>query len=258
MFRHLLVVSFLFAASLRPLLAHDLWLKPEPDSSDSSALLIRAVLGTSFPKEEETMKASDYRNVRLQQKGTSEPIPDFAKEAKLLGRVTGNEAFFVSALRPAREIDLKQDEARQYLSQEVGLDTAAIASLLENAGRKIHETYSRSLKSLVVPPTASSVPQDVGFGWPLEIHLLRYERARDGRKSFAFRVSKDAKPLAGASVRVVGPDGKTLKARTDERGEAEASIVWGGPILIAFIELAGSAPGRYETRWTNLAIYDLR
>jgi hypothetical protein len=258
MLRRTCLALVLLSVSLSPVLAHDLWLMPEKDSSDSRALLIRAVLGTSFPKGEETMKASDYQNARLQQKGTSEPIPDFAKEAKLLGRVTGNEAFFVSALRPAREIDLKQDEARLYLSQEVGLDTAAIASLLENAGRKIHETYSRSLKSLVVPPTASLVPVDVSFGWPLEIHLLRYEHAGDGRKSFAFSVSKDAKPLAGVSVRVVGPNGKTIKVRTNERGEAEASIVQSGPILIAFIELTGSGPGRYETRWTNLAIYDLR
>ncbi len=238
--------------------AHDLWLKPEQDSSEPKAILIRAVVGATFPKGEETKKASDYENARIQQKGTSEPIPDFAKDPKMLGRVAGGEAFFVSALGPTREIDLKPEEAREYLSEEVGLDQAAMAPLFEGAGLKLHETYSRTLKSLVIPPTASFVPLDVPFGLPLEICLLRYERAEDGRKSFAFRLLKDAKPLAGASLRVVGPDGKTRDARTNERGEAEASIVQGGPILIAFIELTGSGPGRYETRWINLAIYDLR
>ncbi|MCI0656243.1 MAG: DUF4198 domain-containing protein, partial [Acidobacteria bacterium] len=246
------------AVSLSPLQAHDLWLKPEPVSSEPKAILIRAVVGSSFPRDEETKKAADYENVRFQQKGTLEPLPDFGKDPKLLGRVPGGEGCFVSAVGPTREVDLTAEEARGYLREEVGLDEAAMAPLLENAGQKLHETYSRTLKSLVIPAAASTVPPDVPFGLPLEIQLLRYERAEDGRKSFAFRLFKDSKPLAGAAVRVVGSDGKTLKARTDERGEAEASIVQGGPILIAFIELTGSGPGRYETRWTNLAIYDLR
>jgi len=258
MLRRTSLAMLLLILSLSPLLAHDLWLKPEADASDSKAVLIRAVVGSSFPKGEETKKASDYKNARLQQNGASEPIPDFGKDPKLLGRVSGGEAFFVSASGPTREVDLKPEEAREYLTEEVGLDEAAVASLLANSGRKLHETYSRNLKSLVIPSTASFVPLDVPFGFPLEIHLIRYERTEDGRKSFAFRLSKDAKPLAGASLRVVGPDGKALKARTDERGEAEASIVQRGPILIAYIEVAGSDPGRYETRWTNLALFDLR
>jgi hypothetical protein len=258
MLRRILLFALLLAASFTPVLAHDLWLMPEMDSSDPKAMLIQAVVGSTFPKGEESKKASDYQNARLQKKGAFEPIPDFAKDANLLGRVTGGEAFFVSAMGPKREIDLKTGEAKEYLREEVGLDAAAMAPLLENAGRKLHETYSRTLKSLVVPPTASFVPLDVPFGWPLEIHLLRYERAEGGRKSFAFSLSKEGKPLQGATVRVVGPDGKMFKVRTDVRGEAEASIVQSGPILIAFIELSGSGPGRYETRWTNLALYDLR
>jgi hypothetical protein len=248
----------LLVVSLTPSLAHDLWLKPEPDSANTKGIAIRAVVGSTFPKGEETKKASEYKDVRFQVKGTPEPLPDSGKDPKLLGRVPGSEACFVSAVGPTREIDLTVEEAREYLREEVGLGEAAMAPLLENAGRKLHETYSRTLKSLVIPATASFVPQDVPFRWPLELQLLRYERDENGRKHFAFRLSKDAKPLAGASVRVVGSDGKTLKARTDQRGEAEASIVQSGPILIAFIELAASGPGRYETRWTNLAIYDFR
>jgi hypothetical protein len=240
------------------LLADDLWLNPEPDSADPKAIPIRAVLGSVFPRGEETKKASDFENVRFQLKGTPEPLPGFGKDPKVLGRIPGGEACFVSAVSHTREIDLKADEARKYLSEEVGLDEAAMAPLLKSAGGKLHETYSRSLKGLVIPAAASTVPPDVPFGWPLEIQLLRYERDKNGRRSFAFRLSKDAKPLAGASVRVVGSDGRTLKTRTNGRGEAEASIVQRGPILIAFIELTGSAPGRYETRWTNLAIFDLR
>jgi hypothetical protein len=240
------------------LCAHDLWLKPEPDPSEPKVNLIRAVVGSSFPKDEETKKAADYENVRFQQKGSPEPLPHFGKDPTVLGRVPGGDGCFVSAVGPTREIDLTEEEAKEYLRDEVGLDEAAIAALLKNAGRKLHETYSRTLKSLVIPATASFVPLDVPFDLPLEIQLLRYERAENGRRSFAFRLSKNSKPLAGVAVRVVGSDGKTLKARTDERGEAQASIVQSGPILIAFIDLTGSGPGRYETRWTNLAIYDLR
>ena len=258
MLRRAILALLFLAVSLSPLHAHDLWLKPEPDSSEPKGIAIRAVVGSTFPKGEETKKASDYKDVRFQVKGTPEPLPGFGKDPKLLGRVPGGEGCFVSAVGPTREVDLTAEEAREYLRDEVGLDQAAMAPLLENAGRKLHETYSRTLKSLVIPATASFVPLDVPLGWPVEIHLVRYERAKDGRKSFAFRLLRDGKPLAGASVRVVRPDGKAQKARTDQRGEAEASIVQGGPILIAFIELTGSGPGRYETRWTNLGIYDLR
>ena len=258
MLRRTSLVLLLLAVCLTPATAHDLWLMPEKDSSDPKAFLIRAVVGASFPKEEEAKKASEYGNVRFQQKGTLEPIPDFAKKPELLGRVTGGEAFFVSAQGPTSEIDLKPEEVKEYLSEEVGLDAAAMAPLLKAPGQKFHETYSRTLKSLVIPAAASFIPPDIPFGWPLEIQLLRYERAKDGRKTLAFKLSKDAKPVAGATVRVLGPDGKTLKARTNERGEAEASIVKSGPILIAFIEFSQSGPGRYKTRWTNLAIYDLR
>lgn len=31
-----------------------------------------------------------------------------------------------------------------------------------------------------------------------------------------------------------------------------------GPALIAFIDLSASQKGRYQTRWTNLVIHDLR
>ena len=252
------ILIFVLGLSHLSLLAHDLWLEPKPDSADAKGIAIQAVVGTTFPKGEETKKASDYKDVRFQMKGTPEPLPGFGKDPKLLGRVPGGEACFVSAVGSVREVDLNAEEARKYLAEEVGLDEAAVARLMEGAGSKFHETYSRALKSLVIPSTASFVPLDVPFGWPLELRLLRYERAENGRRSFAFRLSKNDKPLAGASVRIVRSDGKTLKARTDERGEAEASIVQSGPILIAFIELAASKPGRYETRWTNLAIYDLR
>ena len=251
-------VLLLLAVSLSPVLANDVWLKPESDSSDPKTIFVGAVMGAAFPKDDETKKASEYQNVRFQQKGATEALPVSGKDSKLMGRITGGEAFFVSATGPTREIVLKPEEAKQYLKDVVGLNEAAMASLLDGAGRKLHETYSRTLKSLVIPSTATFVPLDVPFGFPLEIHLLRYERSENGRKSFAFRLLKDAKPLAGASLRVVGPDGKTLKTRTDARGEAEVSIVKSGPILIAFIEATGSGPGRYETRWTNLVIYDLR
>jgi hypothetical protein len=179
------------------------------------------------------------------------------KDAEEIGLISGAEPFFVTALGPIREIDMSVKEAREYLKSEVGLDEAAIAALLRER-EKVHETYSRILKSLVVPRGSESVPKDPGMGLPLELRLLRYERDASGRRSLAVRLTKDDKPLASACVRIVGPGGKTIKARTDAKGEMEALVDSKGPVLIAFIEVSGSGAGRYQTRWTNLAIFDGR
>lgn len=214
-------------------------------------------MGASFPAAEEARPASDYREARVRKGSLSSSLTGTGKDAKEIGRVAGAEPFFVTVLGPIREIELSVKEAREYLESEVGLDEAAIAALLRER-EKVHETYSRILKSLVVPPGTESVPEDPGMGLPLELRLLRYERDAGGRRNLAVRLTRDDKPLASASVRIVGPGGKTIKARTDAKGETAALIDGKGPVLIAFIEVSGSGAGRYKTRWTNLAIFDER
>ena len=246
-----------FGSALAPAWAHDLWLQPERDPANAGAVLIRAVVGASFPRAEEARPASDYRDARVRKGSLSSSLTGTGKDATEIGRVSGAEPFFVTALGPIREIDLSVKEAREYLESEVGLDEAAIAALLRER-EKVHETYSRILKSLVVPPGAGSVPEDPGMGLPLELRLLRYERDAGGRRSLAVRLTKDDQPLASASVRIVGPAGKTITARTDAKGVMEALVDSKGPVLIAFIEVSGSGAGRYQTHWTNLAIFDGR
>ena len=293
------LVALLMAASLSGAFAHDLWLQPEQGSSAPGTLRIRAVVGARFPKGEESKKAADYRDARSQRVGKMAPLADFGKEPTLLGSVKEKEAFFAAVIGPTREIDLKPNEVREYLTEELGTDAATIDSMLKDGGPTLHETYSRTLKAFVVPKGASSVPNffpppkqretpsapsevapadtgtisgplaDVPFGLPLEIVLTRWDPGHDPKQcdrrhagpctSLAFQLLKDGKPLPGAFLRIVSADGKTQKVRTDQEGMTETrDVVRRGPVLIAFIELAASEKGRYETRWTNLAIHDFR
>jgi hypothetical protein len=251
----LAILSLLLSVS--PALSHDLWLQPEPDPSRPGGLIFRAVVGASFPKWEEAKKASDYPQVRTRASGPPIlPLPD-PEDPTLLGRAPGDAAFFVAAPGPVREIDLKPSEARGYLQEEVGLDGKTVETILKDAGPTLHETYSRTLRLLVIP-SGSALSADTPFGFPLEILLLRLERREGPEAEIAFRLLRDGKPLPGAAVRLLSPGRKFPLLRTDSHGEATARVDAGKPILLAFIELVGTGKGSYETRWSNLAIFDER
>ncbi|HEV8376981.1 MAG TPA: hypothetical protein VGR38_12195 [Candidatus Polarisedimenticolia bacterium] len=283
MLRRVLLALFMLAASCLATFGHDLWIEPREDSSSPGHLLLRAVVGAGFPNGEETKRATDYQDARYQRMGKIEPLPVFGKEPTLLGSLSGKVPFFAAVTGPARAIDLKPSEVREYLREEVGTDAALIDSMLKNAGSSLHETYSRALKVFVIPRGASrpgfGFPEsgqnggggvdDVPFGLPLEIVLTRWNPGHDPKKctaphagpctSLGIRLLKEGKPLGDAFVRLVQADGTTQKLRTNQEGEAVTQkVIERGPVLIAFIELSASQKGRYETRWTNLAIHDLR
>ena len=247
-----------FIALATPLAAHDLWLEPSEKADPAGRIEIRAVVGAKFPKGEEAKAATDYREIRIQQGQGVGPLVPPAGDPKLLGRVEGGAAFFVAALGPTREIDLKPEEVRGYLSEEAGLDAATLDAVLKGAGATLHETYSRFLKALVIPKGAATVPADTPMGLPLELVLSRWDRQADGTIAFGIGLQREGRPVPGASLRMLTsrPGHQTLK--TDGRGEAAGTLKATGPVLFAFIELAGHEPGRYSTRWTNLAVFDRR
>jgi hypothetical protein len=271
--RAILIGLLVITASSFPSFADDLWIEAHEDSSSGGAVQLRAVMGAKFPTGEETKKAGDYKDARLQREGKIEPLPGFGKEPTLLGSLSAKEPFFVSVIGPTREIDLKPVEVREYLSELVGAGAARIDSLLKDSGGKLHETYSRTLKAFVIPRGATFPPLALGFdhpfSHPLEILLTAWNPGHDPKKestqhtgpctSLEFQLRRDGKPLGGAFVRIVTSDGKTQTVRTNEEGKAATrEVIEHGPVLIVFIELSASQKGRYQTRWANLAIHDLR
>ena len=101
--------------ALSPALAHDLWLQPERDRVDGPRILIQAVVGASFPKWEEAKKAAEYRDARVFRDGTMVALAGAVTDPTTLGSVRGDSAFFVGAVGPERQIDLKPEEVRGYL-----------------------------------------------------------------------------------------------------------------------------------------------
>lgn len=254
-----LALSCLFSFLSVPLASpHDLWLQPDPLRPGAGSVRIRAVVGAVFPKFEETKKMVDYREALLRRGGEVAPIAKHGEDPTLLGEVAGESAFFVSARVPKREIDLKAEEVREYLSAEAGLSAHDVEAVLEGGGSVLHETYSRCIKALVIPRGAKSVPDDLPFGLPLEVVVVKWERGSDPRARLSFRLLRDKEPLADAPVRVLGGSGQAVTVRTDVRGEATARVDPGAPVLVAFASLVGREKGRYETLWTNLAIFDFR
>jgi hypothetical protein len=239
-----------------PAFAHDLWLLPEKDGGGADTVRIQAVVGAHFPKGEETKKAADYRDARWQRAGEIRPTPDFGAEPMLLGRIPGKEGFYVSVVGPTREIDLKQSEAREYLRDEVGLEGKELEAMLAGPHATLHETYSRLMKILVLPQSSANPPEDVLFGLPLEIELLELRPVQEGGRELRFRLMAGGKAVGGAFFRVVTAEGKTLPVRADAGGGARARVPARGPILIAHVQVSGKGEGTYETRWSNLAVYE--
>lgn len=248
--RHL--PAFLLLLGLAsPLSAHDLWLDLHPDPS-AGKIVVHAVLGAKFPKVDEVKKVEGYLEPRLIAGRSAGPIPDFGKEPTLIGRVTTDQPFAVSVLGPTREIDLKVEEAREYLKEEVGLPPERIAAIVDGASPSVHETYSRILKAIRAKPQ-TTVPSP--FGLPVEINLLSVRPAEPDRWEITFEVRKENQGVPDAFARILAAAKSTQHVRTDRNGRGRFSVPRGSPILIAYIELVSAEKGRYQTRWTNLAIF---
>ena len=251
--RHGLAFVLLLITS-SPLYAHDLWLDLQKDPASGKAIVVRAVLGAKFPKTDEVKKVEDYREARVIAGAPAGPLADFGAEPTLVGRVTTQHPFAVSVLGPTREIDLKIDEARGYLEEEVGLSPERIAAILEG-GPTVHEVYTRILKAIDLRSGDLPSPPRLEFGLPLEISLVKVDSSSPERWNLAFRILKDGKPLPNVQARVMGPSGKTQFVRTNPDGHATVSMPHGSPLLIAYIEVTSAGKGRYQTLWTNLAIF---
>lgn len=238
-----------------PCVAHDLWLDLEQDPDSRKSIVIQAVLSAKFPKVDEVKKVEDYREPRMMVSGPPvQPLPDFGLEPTLVGRVTTDQPFAVSVLGPTREIDLKLDEAREYLAEEVGLPPGRIAAILDGDAPTVHETYSRILKGIGLRDYGKA-PGGLDFGLPIEIRLVRVNLVPPDGWDIKFEILKDGKPLPDAYARILAPARKTQGVRTDKLGSATVSLPRRGSVLIAYIELVSASKGRYETRWTNLAIF---
>lgn len=248
-------IALLLLAVSSPLAAHDLWLDLQKEPASRTSIVVRAVLGAKFPKIDEVKKVEGYREARVIMDGApGGPLADFKVEPTLVGRVTTDQPFAVSVLGPMREIDLKIDEAREYLGEEVGLSPEEIVSILEGGSPTVHETYSRTLKAIDLRWGDARLPSASSFSLPLEINLTKAE-SKSGGWELTYQILKDGKPIPGAHARIMAPSAKTQLPRTGQDGSAKVSVPRGGPVLIAYIELTSSGKGRYETRWTNLAIF---
>jgi hypothetical protein len=241
-----------------PAAAHDLWLQPEEEGSDAARFRIRAVVGAVFPKGEESKPGADYREVRFLRDGPGGPLDADPADPKLLGIATAEGPFFVSAVGPVREIDLKREEVRAYLTEEAGLEPAALRTWLETADPVLRETYARYLKLAVIPAGASRIPADRPAGFPLEVQLVGWTTGHDPRARLVFRVLKDGKPLGGFRVRVLNPGSGSGHVTTGPDGTGEAMVDPSRPTLVAAIDLTRREKARYATVWSNLAVFDLR
>ena len=249
--RYLVALLVLLAASSTSI-GHDLWLDLQKDPASRKSIVVRAVLGAKFPKIDEVKKVEGYREARVIAGAPAGPLADFGAEPTLIGRVTTGQPFAVSVLGPTREIDLKIEEAREYLTEEVGLPPERIAAILEGASPTVHETYSRILKTIRLA-NDGGVPGGPPFGLPLEIELVKLDPVGPDRWDITFAVLKEGRPVPDAYTRILASARKTHKVRA-RRGYATISVPRGSPLLIAYIELTSAGRGRYETLWTNLSI----
>ena len=234
--------------------AHDVWLSAKWNAKKTQ-ILVSPVVAETFPNGEQIKDMKRFNEPSVY-------FPDGRKllftgnplDSTVLGSVPFSSSCIVSAAVKQREITYDQKIAWEYLTEEIGMSREEAAKIITPGVKEFTETYSRNLKTLVVPSDVA--PYDSAVGLPLEIVLVSWKDTSPHLVTIQFRLLDNGMPAPGSPVRVLS-NGKATIVKTDSLGSATAIIDPEHPVLLAYILLTKVDENRLKSVWTNLAIYRL-
>lgn len=247
-----IALMFVFTAAAQ---AHDAWLAAKWNN-DKSRILISALVAEHFPNGNPIKGMQRYVDPRAYVLG-GKPIAltGDPSDSTLLGSLSPAPSIVVATGVKQRETTFKRDLAVRYLMEEIGLTKEEASPYLTAGVQEFQRTYSRYLKTIVATGGHLS-PRDTTLGLPLEIVLMTWEEGGNSRATIKFRLLHEGAAAANKTVRVL-LHGTTTIIRTDTNGEAQTTVAVGYPILLSHIHLTKLAENRWNSLWTNLAIYRL-
>jgi hypothetical protein len=236
--------------------AHDAWLAAKWNSSKTS-ILISPLVAEKFPDGQPIKDWSRFIDPSVYVLGgRMSSLKGDPSDSTILGTAPPASHLIATAGVKQREIKLKRDLAQLVLTEEFGLTKEEAFTYLTPGVEEFHETYSRFLKTVVSVGGVKPSPRDSAVGLPLELVLVSWEHAAQGKTAVRFRVLDKGRAVANAPVRVL-QHGKTTMVRTGSNGEARAEIDTSLPVLFAYIKVTKVSDTQLNSLWTNLAIYHL-
>jgi uncharacterized protein DUF4198 len=264
-FRFRLVREVLCAALLcvlvRPALAHDFWISPEPmDPQVGQAVLLRLYAGEWFQGDEVPYEAAHAFCFQHFNGATSEA---------LTGREGFSPASFLRNVAPGvhliaytsagTDIQIEAEKFNRYL-EDSGLRTVlAIRRQNGTSAAPAHERFFRYAKSLIVTPGAKPDVSTSGrvLGQRLEI-IPEFDPVDIAGKHapIRIRVIYEGKPLTGATVFAMprsDPEAGRLEEVTDGNGRAAFALDRADVWMVKLIWMVPGTQGAdWESSWGSL------
>lgn len=234
--------------------AHDAWLAARWNK-DKTQIMISVLVAEQFPYGNAIKGLSRFSDPLAYIEGrTPIALKGDPSDSSVLGALAPIPSFVVATGVKQREIKFKPDLAKHYFMEEIGLSKEETAAYLTAGVQEFEETYSRYLKAIIT--TEPGAPKDTALNLPLEILLTSWTEGAGGRATVTFQLLSNGMVVGNAPVRILS-DSITTIVRTNAKGEAQATVTIGRPALLAYIQLTKLADNRFNSIWTNLAIYKL-
>lgn len=261
-----IISSFLIGALLAlPVLAHDLFLRPDSFFAAVKSRLTISVLNGSFQESEGAVsfaRLADVSVIAPDGKVSNPQETDFTKNetTSFLNLEPQTEGTYVVGLSTkTREIDLKAKDFNEYLEHDGIPDTMAERKRAKTLDKDVRERYSKHVKTIFQVGDKLTDNYKTALGYPVEIVPQTNPYSLKVGDTFEFLALMDGKPLTNQFV-MTGfetADGKVVKGknvRTDKKGIAKIKIDAAGAWYARFIQMARSKEAKldYESKWATL------
>ncbi|MEE4212543.1 MAG: DUF4198 domain-containing protein [Parvularcula sp.] len=258
------VVAFALSS---PIMAHELFLKPESYKLAPSSPAVVALVNGTFEESDNTIDRDRMVDVTLHGGGKTDH-PDLSRWrdvdlSTVLDTEVGNPGTYVLGVSTKpRIITLSADEFKDYLAHD-GVTDALEAFEKEGKSTDVRERYSKHVRTVLQVGDTVSDEHERSLGYPIEIVLEDNPYAADPGDTLTFRVLRQGVPVAGQLV-YASYDGfqtegeghqRALTMRTDSDGRGRFSPTQAGVWYLTLIhmkKLESDPNADYESNWATV------
>jgi uncharacterized GH25 family protein len=260
-------IAFLLIAALlvAPILAHDLFLKPNGFFVSVNDKVSIKVLNGSFQTSEGAVNFARLKDASVISPSGARTNPketDFTKDetTTFLNLQPAEPGNYVVGLSTApREIDLKAKDFNEYLSEDGIPDILGERTRKKGLGRDVRERYSKHVKTIFQAGDKQSDNFKTALEYPVEIVPQNNPYSLKTGDTFEFLCLKDGKPLINQFVMTGFEEinGKLItgeNVRTDKKGVARIKLNSKGKWYVKFIQMTRLSDPKvnYESKWATL------
>lgn len=251
-------------ALMVPVLAHDLYLKPETFFAKLNEKLAIGILNGTFSASEGAVDFARLRDVSVVPPLGTRVNPaeaDFSKNGttsflNLEAREPGTYVVGLSTV--PREINLEGKDFNEYLAHDGIPDTLAEREKRKELGKKVRERYSKHVKTIFQAGDTQTDSYKTVLGYPVELVPRQNPYKLKVGDVVEVLCLKDGKPIANQFVMSGHEAGRGVVAgqsvRTDKDGIARIRLDAPGKWYVRFVNMTRLADPAldYESKWATL------